>query len=336
MSAVKIPQLIVPEFWLAEGDRVEAYLGNQLSQGRLYTLGGTTHGRPLQVVEYPVTDPAATVMIIGGTHGHEPGTVAAALNLLQVREQGEDLAGERHPRLAELLAQTHLYVAPMLNPDGRAVCPVSFYAGGVDTCEAYASGLQLDGRLVPYDSESQEPCYYFDPAQAAFVGGQFNGAGWAINRRLSDQHSEAVEVQLLLDFVRGRGVEGCLDLHACSYNFAMQARSHPAPYWPIMRQWQSRAEALFAAKGRPLGALYGDAEVPTPPPFFFNSVLFHRQAHLGFFAFEGRQGYIGRPDCWPLPTEWEIIDDYLTAVEVFLEVAAKGLCARANRETFGE
>ncbi len=77
---------------------------------------------------------------------------------------------------------------------------------GGDTCQANASGLQLDGRLVPYDSEAQEPCYYFDPAQAVFVGGQFNGAGWAINRRLSDQHSEAAEGQLLLDFVQGRGV----------------------------------------------------------------------------------------------------------------------------------
>ena len=100
------------------------------------------------------------------------------MNLLHLQEQGEDLAGERHPQLCEQLARTHLYVAPMLNPDGRAVCPVSFYAGGLDTCVAYASGLQLDGRLVPYNADADKPCYYFDPAQALFVGGQFNGAGW--------------------------------------------------------------------------------------------------------------------------------------------------------------
>lgn len=149
LSAVKIPQIVVPEFWLAEVGEVEAYLSEKLSRGRLYTLGGTTHGRPLQEVEYPVTDPAATVMIIGGTHGHEPGTVAATLNLLQVREQGEDLAGKAHPRLAELLAQTHLKVALMLNPDGHGVCPVSFYAGGATPVRLMPRGCSLTGAWCP-------------------------------------------------------------------------------------------------------------------------------------------------------------------------------------------
>ena len=42
-----------------------------------------------------------------------------------------------------------------------------------------------DGSLIPYDSGSEEPLYYFDPREALFVGGQFNGAGYATNRRRS-------------------------------------------------------------------------------------------------------------------------------------------------------
>lgn len=37
----------------------------------------------------------------------------------------------------------------------------------------------------------------------------------------------------------------------------------------------------------------------------------------------------------PLPTEWEIIDDYLTAVTLFVELGIEGYYERANREVFG-
>jgi hypothetical protein len=224
---------------------------------------------------------------------------------------------------------------PLLNPDGRAVCPISFHAQGLDTLRIYACGLLKDGSVVPYESGSDKPLYYIDPAECVFVGGQFNAAGWAINRRLSDDHSEAVEVQALLEFVLGRGIEGIFDLHACASNFGMQARSHPAPYWPVMREWQRRAEALFGAKGRQLKRLYGDGDPPVPPPFFFNSALFHKHGKLMWAAFEGRQGHLGHRGYLPLPTHWEIVDDYHSAITVFLELGVEGFCARANRETFG-
>ena len=330
---IKMPQIVVPHFWLANIDRVEEYLTTRVSRGRMHVAGHSTHGRPVRVVEYP-RENAPRLLVIGGTHGHEPGGVAAAMNLIHLAEARADLDGQAHPELLDLLARVHLFVVPCLNPDGRAVCPDSFYAQGVDTCTIYASGLKKDGSIVPYDADSDQPLYYFDPEECLFVGGQFNGAGWAINRRLSPDRSEAVEVAALLEFVQGRGIQAILDLHACGYNFAFQARSHPAPYWPVMREWQRRAERLFAAKGRPLGPLYGDKEPITPPPFHFNSSLFHRHAHLLWIAYEGRQGYLGNPAFMPLPSEWEIVDDYLSAVTVFAELGAEGYYARANREAF--
>ena len=53
---------------------------------------------------------------------------------------------------------------------------------------------------------------HIDPAQALFIGGQFNGAGYASNRRRSANHSDAVEVQALLDFVDGLGLQAIVEL----------------------------------------------------------------------------------------------------------------------------
>jgi hypothetical protein len=257
------------------------------------------------------------------------------MNLIHLLESGKDLADQAHEELCALLQKVHLFLVPCLNPDGRTVCPDTFYAQGVETCTIYASGLQKDGNLIPYDADSKEPLCYFDPKDALFVGGQFNGAGYAINRRRSCDESDAVEVQGVFEFVRRLGLDAIMDLHACGYNFAFQARSHEAPYWPIMREWQRRAEALFGAKGRQLGKLYGDGDPPAPPEFHFNSSLFHKHGRLMWIAFEGRQGYLGRKSFMPLPTEWEIVDDYLSAVAVFLQLGVEERYARANREVFG-
>ncbi len=332
--SIKVPQLKVPDFWLSNQALVQSYLDSQIKRGKVHWIGESVQGRPLRVIEYPAPG-QPKLMLIGGTHGHEPGTVAACMNMLHLLETGSDLAGQPHEELAAMAGKIHLFVLPLLNPDGRAVCLDSFYGLGVDTCELYACGLQRNGDLIPYDAASDQPCYYFDPQEALFLGGQFNAAGWAINRRLSDELSEAIEVQQLLEYVKPLGLQAILDLHACGYNFAFQARSHAAPYWPVLREWQRRAEKLFAQKGRPLGPLVGDGDPPQPPPFFFNASLFHRQAQLGWMAFEGRQGYLGRASFMPQPTEWEIIDDYLSAIQIFLELGAEGLWAEAQSQTFG-
>jgi len=332
---IKIPQIVVPDFWLANFGKVQDYLYHELRVGRVHDVGKSALGYPINVVEYP-RQGRAKLMIIGGTHGHEPGGVAAAMNLIHLLELGCDLAHQPHQQLLELLQEVHLFVVPCLNPDGRTVCPDSFYAQGLETVTVYASGLQKDGSLIPYDANSDAPLYYFDPNDALFVGGQFNGAGYAMNRRRSCNESDAVEVQALFEFVKGLGLDAIMDLHACGFTFAFQTRSHEPPYWPVMREWQRRAEKLFAAKGRKPGKLHGDGDPPEAPKFYFNSSLFHKHAKLMWIAFEGRQGYVGKKSFMPLPTEWEIIDDYLTAITVFVEIGIEGAYAKANREVFGK
>ena len=330
---IPVPQIAVPSFWLSNFARVHNYLKLNLATGKLHTAGTSSLGYPVNVIEYERKG-CVKLMVMGGTHGHEPGGVATVMNLIHLLETGKDMAGQPHDTLLKLLQKAHLFLVPCLNPDGRTVCPDTFYAQGIDTCTIYASGLQKNGSIIPYDSESKEPLYYFDPKNALFMGGQFNGAGYAINRRRSCDSSDAVEVQAVLDFVRHLGLDAIIDLHACGYNFAFQARSHEAPYWPVVREWQRRAEMLFGEKGRKLNPLYGDGDPPTRPEFYFNSSLFHKQARLMWLAFEGRQGYLGNKSFMPLPTEWEIIDDYLSAVTVFLELGIEEYYAKANREVF--
>ena len=330
---IKIPQITVPDFWLSNFGKVQEYLDAEIARGVVREYGDSSTGLPLRLVEYPRDNAEAKVMVMGGTHGHEPGTVASAMNLLHLMEQGVDLAGEEHPGLLSLLQRVHLYLVPVLNPDGRVVCPDTFYAQGIDTCTAYACGMTKTGALVPYDADADEPLYYYDPEDCIFIGGQFNGAGWAINRLRSPDRADAVEVTALFEFVKPLELDCMMDLHACGYNFALQTRSHDERYWPVMREWQRRAEVLFGAKGRQLGGLHGDDG--TPLTFHFNSSLFHQHAKLMWIAYEGRQGYIGRRSFWPIPTEWEIIDDYLTAVQVTLTLAADETIGKVNREVFG-
>ncbi|MGH2352233.1 MAG: hypothetical protein ACRDI2_13880, partial [Chloroflexota bacterium] len=152
----------------------------------------------------------------------------------------------------------------------------------------------------------------------------------------SPAYSDAIEVQALLEFVQHRGLDAIMDLHACGYNIGIQARSHEPPYWPVLREWHRRALAAFTAKGRPLCTqLHGDGDPPQPTPYYSNATLFHRRAHLLWFSYEGRQGYLGSAAFMPLPTEWEIVDDYLTGITSFLELGAEGRYAHVNREVFG-
>lgn len=332
---IPVPQVSTPGFWLSNLGRVQDYLKRQVATGIVHELGPSSLGHPIRAVEYP-REGCPKLMVVGGCHGHEPATVASAINLIHMKETGTDLDGREHGEVMAALEKVHLYVVACLNPDGRAVCPDSFYAQTGATCTMYANGIQKNGDQVPYDSGADEPLYYFDPKDAIFVGGQFTGGGYAANRRLSLGKSEAVEVQALLDFVKERGIEAAFDLHACGFNFAFQVGDFDPVYWPVLREWQTRAEKVFGEKGRQLSQLNGDDDPPKKSPYYNNSHLFYEQAKMLWIYFEGRQGYLGRRSLMPFPTEWEIIDDYLTAIGIFLELGVEGRYGAANDRAFGE
>ena len=96
---IKIPQITVPDFWLSNFWKVQEYLDAEIVRGVVHEYGKSSTGLPLRLVEYGRDNAEAKVMVMGGTHGHEPGTVASAMNLLHLMEQGVDRAGEEHPGL---------------------------------------------------------------------------------------------------------------------------------------------------------------------------------------------------------------------------------------------
>lgn len=333
--AFEKPLVVPPVFWLSNLDGVYRYLDTRLERGRRLAIGRSACNRRIDGVQYRGRNSHdAALMVIGGTHGHEPGTVAAAMNLIHLMETGADLDGRPHERLRAVLECIDLTVVPMLNPDGRAVCLDTFYNLPLETVYLYACGLTLEGELVPYDSESEEPLFYFDPKQCLFIGGQFNGAGHAINRPRRRDGFDAVEADHLLRYLQANRHDACFDMHACGYNFAFQARSHEPVYWPIFREWHRRAAALFARKSYPLRALHGDGDPPPPVTMLQNSWIMHHQAKVMWMAFEGRQGFPGKP-FWPLSTPWEILDAYLEAITVFAELGAERAYAQANAAVFG-
>ena len=108
---IPIPQIAVPHYWLGNLARAHSYLGRSLRRGVLRSFGESALGHPLHVVEYAHPG-AAKLMVIGGTHGHEPGGVASVMNLVHLLEAGADLDGRPHDRLLELAQGLHLYLVP--------------------------------------------------------------------------------------------------------------------------------------------------------------------------------------------------------------------------------
>ena len=92
---IKIPQIAVPRFWLASFGMVQKYLNQKLSKGKLHEVGASSLGYPIRAVEYP-REGCVKLMVVGGTHGHEPGGVATVMNLIHLLESGRDLADKPH------------------------------------------------------------------------------------------------------------------------------------------------------------------------------------------------------------------------------------------------
>ena len=69
---IKIPQIAVPHFWRANFGEVQNVLNRELVEGKLHEIGASSLGYPVRGVEY-AREGCVKLMVIGGTHGHEPG-----------------------------------------------------------------------------------------------------------------------------------------------------------------------------------------------------------------------------------------------------------------------
>lgn len=114
--------------------------------------------------------------IQGGIHGGELSGTAASLNLCHVIETGEDLRGQKWPRLRELARASRLVIIPWLNMDGAERWPLPNTAGvPAELYTRCTHGVAADGTKYSYPQvKAISP---IPPDATAFMGSYYNDAG---------------------------------------------------------------------------------------------------------------------------------------------------------------
>ena len=223
-------------------------------------------------------------------HGHEPGGVAAALNLIHLLEYGKDLSGRRWDAV---LRRIKFVVVPVLNVDARARCLDSFVGLTVEQLQLDASGYTAGGTLL--GRRRRAPA-----GHRAHLGGLYNDAGFDILNATDGRSlagTDSVELRSAVLFFQAEGVDVAVDLHAHG--------SPPMFYAPLglvpkavgragfnvaekVRRAARKAGLPFAAPEQVAARKKCDVPVNV-----FSSALHHNVYGALPLLFEGPQGIIG-------------------------------------------
>jgi len=264
------PEIVVPDFWVVRPAKIYSFL-ESLPCGEVVNFGKSAGGRDLLAVLFEPegkSDDVQIFLIIGGTHGHEPGTNASCVNLINILCTGKDLRGKDWRVFAGLRERLRFIVVPMLNPDGRERCPDSFTGFSRHGTKIYERGLYNDGTVIG----EKELVDGVNPDDVLILGGRYNDAGFLMNRPRSIEHTNSVEVQQLLNFLDSHKPDCAVDLHACGWNFFIMTRTFPENYREKLRGIASRFRCGEAPpqghSRRPGAAEYGlrlECEDDAPP-----------------------------------------------------------------------
>ncbi len=298
----------VPDFWPVDEAAIRDRLATVPAE-RLVKYGSSAGGRDLYLVRCP-NPGKPRLWVIGGTHGHEPGTVASCFNFLHILEHGEDLKGKPWPDMAELSDALDITVVPVFNPDGRARCPDSFVGWPTGGLDGMAQSWDKSRRVIQIDEAVANG---INPDDVIFLGGRFNDSGFLANRPVDVNTTLFVEFQQLLQYMESEPPECYIDLHACGSNFFCMNRGFTEPYRRKLRKInEATAEAIRAFGHQYSGDIYGDTGTADEEGAILGNVriLYVRFGTLAF-PYEGRQGFL---DILPWCEEADIVDDYLIAV----------------------
>ncbi len=301
-----IARVKAPAFWPASDAAIAARIA-RFSPDRVVRYGISAGGRNLHLVRYP-NPGLQRFWLIGGTHGHEPGTVAACFNFLSVIHTGKDLRGTPWPEICHLARMLDITVVPCLNPDGRSRCPDSFVGWPTAGMDGMAQSWRHD-RSVPALAECIE--HGIDPTDVLFLGGRFNDAGILANRPVSETETRSVEFQQLLNYMDASEPPQCyLDLHGCGYNCFIMNGAFSEECRQRVRHIDAATRVAIEARGHQYNNLQGDVATDEQGVIGNIRILYRRYSTLGFI-YEGRQGFL---DVQPWCDEGQIIDDYLIAI----------------------
>ncbi len=304
-----------PNYWPARLEQIEDFL-RSLRRGRVETFGLSAGNRSLWAAVYETDPSAPTLCVVGGTHGHEPGTCVSCLNAMHVLEHGRDFKGDPLPALTRAAESMNLLFIPVLNADGRARMPEGFHATLAMNTEAYEKGMTRDCKV----NKTAEGALIdgVEIADMVVLGGRYNDAGFLMNRPRTLTESGSVEVMQMLEWLDKYPPDGLVDLHACGSNFIIMNRMLPEDRRERLRAINRRMTDILTARGSQISEIHGDTEPPESGYLANVRMVYDRFGALSF-VFEGRQGYLDFP---PLFGYDRIVDDYLT---VIAESAAYGV-----------
>ncbi len=301
-----VAKMRLPDFWPADEAGINTHIVAVPAQ-RLVKYGTSAGGRDLYLVRRPHPG-RPRLWVIGGTHGHEPGTVASCFNLLHILDHGEDLKGKPWPEIAGMADELDITVVPVFNPDGRARCPDSLVGWPTGGLDGLAQSWRKDRSVVTIEEAVPNG---INPDEVIFLGGRFNDDGFLANRPVDVNTTLFVEFQQLLAYMEDEPPECYIDLHACGSNFFCMNRGFSEPYREKLRKINAAtAAAVKALDHQYSDNIYGD-DAGEKDGILGNV----RMLYVGFgtlaFPYEGRQGFL---DILPWCDESDIIDDYLIAI----------------------
>ncbi len=317
----RAPDVRVPSFWIVRPDRVYEYLAI-LMAGELDVFGTSAGGRPLHAVRFPRPGAQDTFLLLAGLYGHEPGTVAAAINFLEVLRCDRDLRAKPWPQIVRAARTMNVIVVPMLNPDARQRCPDSLVGFPTPALRYYARGLTRAGQLGP----AAEAHDGVNPEQMLLLGGFYDDAGLPSDRHHSPMLTSSASAKHLFAYLDRYKPTAALVLHAGYAPRFHMTRTFPEEFREKLRAAHRRAAQRIAAGGAKMGPLAGDRELASTGE---NDTA--RMLHLRYGAlaaiFEGRQGLL---DKLPACDHDQILDEYLVAIEEFIQEGVGGFLPRVE------
>lgn len=212
----------IPKFYKTSLTDIESIV-KSAKKGSLTTLCNSAGNRPIYMLRYgkdnafnrtanlssalggkdkscfadkSAPDYIPTLCLVGCIHGGEFEGTAALLNLINVIENGCDLAGDSFDDLKALADKVNLIIIPCINPDGRSHVPFDSFVGKTfNDLRYYNQGTWADGTLCGWpECKKRHPIkQYVD-----YLGGYFNDDG--VNLMHDDFFGrKALETQALFD-----------------------------------------------------------------------------------------------------------------------------------------
>ena len=337
----RIPKRELPEFWVADCDRLKQRLSN-LKNAEVTTIAQSPGSRPIQLVAFGQheavrhranfnsaiggQEPAAymdknrrnkpVVLFVGPVHGAEVEGLTGLVNLAAIMDTGHDLAGRDQSELCSLGRQCRLLIIPAGNPDGTARFePRALFGMDEDDLRFWGQGTWSDDTFCNWPQSKRQHPMAGD--NVGFLGCYFNDGG------INPMHDEffapmGPEAPAILKAAKDEGPDLAVSLHSHESAPALLRPAYVTE--EIQQEVRSLAEecyALLDQRGLPHQKPFSVAPEggKNPAPFNLTSAIYHISGAVSF-TFECPHGLTDERAC--RVSAEQILDIQLALYEAML------------------